>query len=204
MKKILSIFIIFIILAITMIIVVQASDYKHIELNLKILDYTRRDKVNLSILLPKDYIIYAINNSNLNIEYKGVETLKDNDIIGIEVNKNNINDELYVDNNTGIEYIQIRLEPNSEGNYTFNILENYKKLDMKFRITNDEKDYIMHIDNFKTENNVCKIEYNYTKDKLKQPETIKVNFITLFFIVILIILVIVIIMVKVKVENNKY
>ena len=204
MKKILSIFIIFIILASTMIIVVQASDYKHIELNLKILDYTRRDKVNLSILLPKDYIIYAINNSNLNIEYKGVETLKDNDIIGIEVNKNNINDELYVDNNTGIEYIQIRLEPNSEGNYTFNILENYKKLDMKFRITNDEKDYIMHIDNFKTENNVCKIEYNYTKDKLKQPETIKINFITLFFIVILIILVIVTIMVKVKVENNKY
>lgn len=204
MKKILSIFIIFIILASTMIIVVQASDYKHIELNLKILDYTRRDKVNLSILLPKDYIIYAINNSNLNIEYKGVETLKDNDIIGIEVNKNNINDELYVDNNTGIEYIQIRLEPNSEGNYTFNILENYKKLDMKFRITNDEKDYIMHIDNFKTENNVCKIEYNYTKDKLKQPETIKINFITLFFIVILIILVIITIMVKVKVENNKY
>lgn len=204
MKKILSIFIIFIILASTMIIVVQASDYKHIELNLKILDYTRRDKVNLSILLPKDYIIYAINNSNLNIEYKGVETLKDNDIIGIEVNKNNINDELYVDNNTGIEYIQIRLEPNSEGNYTFNILENYKKLDMKFRITNDEKDYIMHIDNFKTENNVCKIEYNYTKDKLKQPETIKINFITLFFILILIILVIITIMVKVKVENNKY
>ncbi|MFR2570996.1 MAG: hypothetical protein ACLS90_04775 [Clostridia bacterium] len=204
MKKILSIFIIFIILASTMITAVQASDYKHIELNLKILDYTRRDKVNLSILLPKDYIIYAINNSNLNIEYKGVETLKDNDIIGIEVNKNNINDELYVDNNTGIEYIQIRLEPNSEGNYTFNILENYKKLDMKFRITNDEKDYIMHIDNFKTENNVCKIEYNYTKDKLKQPETIKVNFITLFFIVILIILVIITIMVKVKVENNKY
>lgn len=204
MKKILSIFIIFIIIASTMITVVQASDYKHIELNLKILDYTRRDKVNLSILLPKDYIIYAINNSNLNIEYKGVETLKDNDIIGIEVNKNNINDELYVDNNTGIEYIQIRLEPNSEGNYTFNILENYKKLDMKFRITNDEKDYIMHIDNFKTENNVCKIEYNYTKDKLKQPETIKVNFITLFFIVILIILVIITIMVKVKVENNKY
>ena len=204
MKKILSIFIIFIIIASTMITVVQASDYKHIELNLKILDYTRKDKVNLSILLPKDYIIYAINNSNLNIEYKGVETLKDNDIIGIEVNKNNINDELYVDNNTGIEYIQIRLEPNSEGNYTFNILENYKKLDMKFRITNDEKDYIMHIDNFKTENNVCKIEYNYTKDKLKQPETIKINFITLFFIVILIILVIVTIMVKVKVENNKY
>ena len=204
MKKILSIFIIFIILASTMITVVQASDYKHIELNLKILDYTRRDKVNLSILLPKDYIIYAINNSNLNIEYKGVETLKDNDIIGIEVNKNNINDELYVDNNTGIEYIQIKLEPNSEGNYTFNILENYKKLDMKFRITNDEKDYIMHIDNFKTENNVCKIEYNYTKDKLKQPETIKINFITLFFILILIILVIITIMVKVKVENNKY
>ncbi len=204
MKKILSIFIIFIIIASTMITVVQASDYKHIELNLKILDYTRRDKVNLSILLPKDYIIYAINNSNLNIEYKGVETLKDNDIIGIEVNKNNINDELYVDNNTGIEYIQIRLEPNSEGNYTFNILENYKKLDMKFRITNDEKDYIMHIDNFKTENNVCKIEYNYTKDKLKQPATIKINFITLFFILILIILVIITIMVKVKVENNKY
>ena len=64
MKKILSIFIIFIIIASTMITVVQASDYKHIELNLKILDYTRRDKVNLSILLPKDYIIYAINNSN--------------------------------------------------------------------------------------------------------------------------------------------
>lgn len=55
-------------------------------------------------------------------------------------------------------------------NYQFDILEDYSDLDMKYRIKNEQKDYIVHIDNFKVEKGKCEIEYNYAKDIVKQPD----------------------------------
>ena len=54
--------------------------------------------------------------------------------------------------------------------YVFDILESYPKMDIKYRIKNIQKDYIVHIDNFKIERGKCEIEYDYTKDMVKQPD----------------------------------
>ena len=144
---------------------------------------------DLYLLLPKDYIIFAIQEDGLNIEYTGVETLKNNDIPSIRVNKGNINDELHEED--GKEYVQILLEKNEDGKYEFDILSNYPDMDMKYRIKNMNKDYIVHIDNFKINNGVCKIEYNYEEDTVKQPDTEFVSFITKLLIIILIVIIVV-------------
>ncbi len=123
---------------------------------------------DLYILLPEKYVIYAINQSNLEINYEGVETLKQYSIPGIDIEKDNIQDEIYEEK--GVKYIQILLEKNSKDIYEFSILENYPNMDMKYRIKNSDKDYIMHIDNFKVKDGKCEIEYNYEKDEIKQPD----------------------------------
>lgn len=144
---------------------------------------------DLYLLLPKDYIVFAIKEDGLNIEYTGVDTLKNNDIPCIHVNKENINDELYEEN--GVEYIQILLEENEDGKYEFDILSNYPDMDMKYRIKNMNKDYIVHIDNFKINNSVCKIEYNYEEDIVKQPDTEFIPFVTKLLIITLIVIIVV-------------
>lgn len=144
---------------------------------------------DLYLLLPKDYIIFAIQEDGLNIEYTGAETLKNNDIPSIRVNKENINDELYEED--GKEYVQILLEENEDGKYEFDILSNYPDMDMKYRIKNMNKDYIVHIDNFKINNSVCKIEYDYEEDTVKQPDTEFIPFITKLLIIILIVIIVV-------------
>ena len=88
---------------------------------------------DLYLLLPKEYIEYAIRKDDLDIEYKGIETLKDNDIPSINIeNKNDISDELYKEN--GIEYIQILLNQNEDGKYVFDILEDYPDMDMLIKM----------------------------------------------------------------------
>ena len=145
---------------------------------------------DLYLLLPKDYIEYAIRKDGLDIKYKGVETLKDNDIPSINIeNKNDISDELYEEN--GIEYIQILLKQNEDGKYVFDILEDYADMDMKFRIKNVDKDYIVHIDNFKISDNVCKIEYNYDENTVKQPDTTFVPFLTKLLIILLAVIIVI-------------
>ena len=72
---------------------------------------------------------------------------------------------------------------------------------MKFRIQNDEKDYLMHIDNFEIEDSVCEIEYNYDKDEIKQPTKIRINFETLLLIIVLIMIIIIAIISKIKSKN---
>lgn len=78
----------------------------------------------------------------MQLDYEGVDTLKRNRISGITVYKQNVQDEIYTE--SGIKYVQILL--NEEGIYKFDILENYFDMDMKFRIKNNRKDYIIHID----------------------------------------------------------
>ena len=195
MKKILNIIILAIIILILFIPNVKAVDLSTYELKLKVLENTENKEFDLYILLPKSYIVYAIDNSNLNIEYTGAETLKENNIPGIDINKNNVEDEIYKENDN--EYVQILLEPNEDNEYTFNILSSYIGKDMKFRIKNDEKDYIMHLDNFTVKDNTCQLEYNYSQNSLKQKDYTEFSFSTVLFI-ILIIIVFIAIIAKIK------
>ena len=93
---------------------------------------------DLYILLPREYINYAIKNDGLDIEYEGVETLKNRDIPSINVNKENISNDLYEEDDE--EYIQILLEENENNKYEFYILKDYGKLNIKYRIKNINKD----------------------------------------------------------------
>ncbi len=195
MKKILNIIILAIIILILFIPNVKAVDLSTYELKLKVLENTENKEFDLYILLPKSYIVYAIDNSNLNIEYTGAETLKENNIPGIDIDKNNVEDEIYKENDN--EYVQILLEPNEDNEYTFNILSSYIGKDMKFRIKNDEKDYIMHLDNFTVKDNTCQLEYNYSQNSLKQKDYTEFTFSTVLFI-ILIIIVFIAIIAKIK------
>ena len=144
---------------------------------------------DLYLLLPKEYIEFAIEEDGLDLEYTGAETLKDNDIPSIRVNKDDVSDEIYEED--GVEYTQILLEPNEDGKYEFDILSSYGKMDMKYRIKNLNKDYIVHIDNFKIDNGVCQIQYNYDEDAVKQPDTEFVPFITKLLIIILVVIIVV-------------
>ena len=182
MKKFMKIIYIIIMAIMLLAPVANASSYKTIDLQLKVTKNVNNANFNMYMLLPKDYIVYAINNANLNIEYDGPNTLKENTIIGISVEKSKIQDETY--NEDGIEYVQILLEPTNDNIYNFKILSDYNKLDMKFRVKNDEKDYIMHIDNFKTDDNECKMEYNYDQNQIRQANKIVIHFGTLLLIII--------------------
>ena len=140
------------------------------------------------ILLPKDYIEFAIKEDGLDIEYTGVDTLKENNIPSIRV-EDNISDEIYEEN--GIEYTQILLEPNEDGKYEFDILSSYPRMNMKYRIKNINKDYIVHIDNFKVDGGVCKVQYNYKEDTVKQPDTGIIPFVTKLLLIVLIVIIVV-------------
>jgi len=147
------------------------------------------DDFDLYLLLPKDYVLFAIEEDGLNIEYTGVETLKNNDIPSIRVDKESISDELYEEG--GVEYIQILLEENEDGKYEFDILSNYNKMNMKYRVKNMNKDDIVHIDNFKISNGVCKVEYNYEKNTVKQPDTEFIPFVTKVLMIVLVVIIVV-------------
>lgn len=158
------------------------------EIEFKVIDNKKNEKFDLYILLPEDYIKFAIQKANLKLDYEGVNTLKKNEIPGIVVQNGTILDESYEEK--GIQYLQIRL--NKENNiYSFDILEDYSKMDIKYRIKNIQKDYIVHIDNFKIEKGKCEIEYDYVKDIVKQPNKniISFNIKTLFIILLIIMIV---------------
>ena len=189
--------IIFLIMALTPII--KANSTNRIEL--KVISNKEEKDFELYMLLPEDYIKYAISQAGLNIEYNGVETLRQNEIPLIDIDKSKIQDETYDEG--GVEYVQILLEPDEDNTYTFDIIASYSALDMNFRVKNDEKDYIMHIDNFEIEDNVCEIEYDYDNDVIKQPTKIVINFGTLLLIIILIFIVSIGIISQLKTKNKK-
>ncbi len=178
--------------------IVMANSTYTIEL--EVTKNTENKSFTLYMLLPQDYIEYAINKAGLDIEYTGAETLKQYDIPLINIDKEKIQDETYSEN--GIEYVQILLEQNEDSMYIFEIIEDYPDMDMKLRVKNNEKDYIMHIDNFKVKDDVCQIEYNYDKNEIKQPTKITINFGTLLLIIILVFIAIIGIIAKIKGRNE--
>ena len=198
MKKIINIVLIFIFVIGILIPIVKANSTYTIQL--EVTKNEEKESFELYMLLPENYIVYAINKSILNIQYNGAETLKQNKIPGIEVDENNVQDETYSEN--GIEYVQILLKSNEDNMYTFDIIGDYPDMDMKLRVKNDEKDYIMHIDNFKVENDVCQIEYDYDNDEIKQPNRIVINFGILFLIIILVLIIIISIISKIKTREQ--
>lgn len=178
--------------------IVMANSTYTIEL--EVTKNTENKSFTLYMLLPQDYIEYAINKAGLDIEYTGAETLKQYDIPLINIDKEKIQNETYSEN--GIEYVQILLEQNEDSMYIFEIIEDYPDMDMKLRVKNNEKDYIMHIDNFKIKDDVCQIEYNYDKNEIKQPTQITINFGTLLLIIILVFIAIIGIVAKIKGRNE--
>ena len=205
-KKIINLVTIFIICILTILsqsifLNANASNSETYTYNIKIKNNTNNDNVDIYILLPKEYIIYVINYDNLDIEYEGVETLKNNNIPNISVKKENIQDKLYKEENK--EYVSILLEKNEDGIYQFEALQDYTNMDIKFRIKNDNRDYIMDVSNFNIENNICEIQYDYDKNEIKQPGKIKINFGTIFLIILAILLIITAIISKKKTENKQ-
>lgn len=198
MKKIITIIFICMLMIIMTIPVVKASSTYTIEL--EVTKNKKDEPFELYMLLPESYITHVIHKVGLDIEYIGPETLIQNEILFIDVDKSKVQDKIYSED--GIEYVQILLEPDVNNVYTFEIVADYPKMDMKLRVKNDEKDYIMHIDNFKVENDVCQIEYNYDKNQIKQPTKIVINFGTVLLIIILVMIIIIAIISKAKTKEE--
>ncbi len=183
MKKMITILIISVMIGVCG--YVQASTT--FELPFRVLNNKKSERFDLYILLPKEYIEFAIKEANLEIDYEGVSTIKENTIPGIFIEKSKVQDEVYTENDQ--EYVPIRLEKENQV-YSFEILKNYPKMDIKYRIKNIQKDYIVHIDNFKIESGKCEIEYDYQKDTIKQPDKkimptgVKILTILLVFLII--------------------
>ena len=102
-KRILSVFMI-IIIRLLMIILnrtnVQAtsSDSEFFELQFEIINNEENENIDIYLLLPKEYIEFAIEHDNLDIEYETANTIKENNIPSINVDGVNIEDELYEEN----------------------------------------------------------------------------------------------------------
>ena len=169
-------------------IISYAKTEEYFELQFKVMNNDENQNIEIYLLLPKEYIEFAIQNEGLNINYEGVNTLKENTISSINVDKTKIQDDIYEED--GVEYIQILLDKNEEELYNFDILSSYEKLDMKYRIKAETGDYIVHIDNFKIENNKCEIEYNVEENIVKQPDKKVFSIYTIILIIILVIIVI--------------
>lgn len=184
MKKIVTI------LTISVIIFITTNCYAidTFELEFKVINNKKNEKFDLYMLLPEDYIKFAIEKANLKLDYEGINFLKKNQIPGISIQNEMLQDEIYEEN--GKQYAQIRLNKENDS-YFFDILEEYSKMDIKYRIKNIQKDYIVHIDNFKIENGKCEIEYDYIKDMVKQPnkKIISFNIKTLFLLLLVIMIV---------------
>lgn len=157
-------------------------------LKLEILDNKKAEDVDIYLLLPTEYIEYVIQKDGLDIAYEGTQTLKQNEIPDLRVNTANVKDDTYKENE--IEYVQILLDKTENDVYEFDILSDYTKMDMKYRIKNLNKDYIMHIDNFKIKSGICEIQYDYANDTIKQPDEKVIPFATKALIVLLVIIVV--------------
>ena len=73
---------------------------------------------------------------------------------------------------------------------------------MKYRIKNDSKDFIANIENFKLNDGICEIEYDYDADIVKQPDRKMFSFGTILLVAILIIILILGISSYTKHKNN--
>ena len=156
---------------------------------MKLKEINNKD-IELYVLLPKEYVEFAIEKDGLNIKYQGVNTLVNNNIPSIKVESGKIYNEVYKDGE--VEYLQILLNKNEEGYYNFDVLSEYKKMNIKYRAIVPNGDFIVHIDNFKIEDNLCAMEYDSESNTIKQPDkdVISVNSTAIIAVAIVLVLVI--------------
>lgn len=158
---------------------------------LKLTVVDANEAYQIYILLPKKYIMYAIEKDGLDIEYDKANTLIYNNIPSIPVDIDNVQEETYVENNQ--EYVQILLDDFGSGEYYFEIIEDYIDMDMLYRVTSQTRDSIIHIDNFELKDNTCKMEYNYKENIIETNYSknikIKIDFKMWQIILIIILLV---------------
>ncbi len=168
MKKIISIVILIMIVSAFCIFVPNTNVKAENETYTLQLKEVNNKDIELYILLPKEYILYAIEKDGLNIEYDRAYTLVNNEIPSIKVESGKVSQEVYQEND--VEYVQILLNKNEEGYYKFDILSDYGKIDMKYRCISDKGDFIANIENFKIKGNLCEIEYDSENNSIKQPD----------------------------------
>ena len=187
MKKVFSIIVLVFIILMSIITPVKA-DSRANRLRLKVTN--ANEPYDIYILLPKQYIVYAINHDNLSIKYEGANTLINNFIPSIPIDINNVQEDTYVDE--GIEYVQIKLDNIGEDEYYFEIISEYTNMDMMYRITSKTRDNLMVIDNFELKNNICEMEYNYEANtiKSKSANNIEIRYNLQWWQIILLIIVI--------------
>ena len=166
MKKIIKILILSVLLITSIYLPVNAVEGEMTQLRLTVLD--AEEPYEIYMLLPKNYINYAIQHDGLAIGYDGANTLIYNTIPSIVVNVNNVLTDTYIDN--GIEYVQIKLDDMGGEEYVFEIISEYTDMDMMYRVKSETKDNLMLIDNFTIEDNMCKMEYNYKEDTIQSQK----------------------------------
>ena len=165
MKKVLKI----IVIAILLINIFYISSIANEEMNkLRLNVVDSNEDYQVYILLPKKYIMYAIEKEGLDIEYDKANTLIYNNIPSIPVDINNVQNDTYIENS--IEYVQILLNNVGNEEYYFEIIEDYTDMDILYRVKSQTRDNIIHIDNFKIKDNSCKMEYNYEQNEIKSLE----------------------------------
>lgn len=187
MKKAINIILIFIISVLIANTNIYANEEDFFELEFSVLENKEEKDLDIYLLLPKEYIIEAIKYDGLDIEYKGVETFKENNIPSINISNEEISDDVYLEDNT--EYIQILLKPNEDGIYTFNILSGYLDKKIKFRIKSEDSDMIAYIEEPRIKDSKCKIEYNVNANTIKQPDEKVFSTNTLLALIVVIIII---------------
>lgn len=187
MKKAINIILIFIISVLMANTNIYANEEDFFELEFSVLENKEEKDLDIYLLLPKEYIIEAIKYDGLDIEYKGVETFKENNIPSINISNEEISDDVYLEDNT--EYIQILLKPNEDGIYTFNILSGYLDKKIKFRIKSEGSDMIAYIEEPRIKDSKCKIEYNVNANTIKQPDEKVFSTNTLLALIVVIIII---------------
>lgn len=201
MKKFLNTIILSVLVFTSMALPIKATDGETTKLKLKVENV--EEDYEIYMLLPKKYIMYAIQHDGLDIEYDGANTLKHNTIPSIVVDVNNVQDETYIEDR--IEYVQIKLDNLGDNEYLFEIIPEYTDMDMKYRVKSASKDDILIIENFQIENNKCEIEYNYKENTLKteRKSNVKIKFNLKWWQVVLIVAIVLILVYFLNRRNNR-
>lgn len=172
MKKIINILILSIIILVTITLPVIASSTVMNKLRLTVLNADETHEVFM--LLPKKYIMYAINHDGLDIDYDSANTLIYNNIPSITVDINDVLEDTYIEDH--IEYVQIQLHDLGGEEYLFEIIPEYTDMDMLFRVKSQSRDNLLVIENFKMRDNTCNIEYDYEQNTVKTERKSEIQF----------------------------
>lgn len=171
------------------------TEYNTLDLTIKDME----SSYELSLLLPVEYIQYAIENSENKVTYTGPETLVNNDISTLNIDKNSVKPKLFTQEN--VQYVEVTMTPYSTNHYQFKVLKNYSKLDIKFKIlkTGETQSTIMYLDDFKFDGEgMCRLTYDAKQDTLKSEDYKKISTSWWKIIIGIVILIIICVIVKLR------